>query len=269
MKKQLIKYSILIAVIIIGIVSIIIITKLNRVKTFEESIFNSNDNNIVLKLSQLSKEDSRVNNIIENYNKYPKEILEMLSGNIETIDFVLDYPEKKGQIYDGNIEEVKKGEYPLLLQWDKRWGYAPYGNSVIGANGCACAALSMVVVGLTGNNKITPYTIAKYSEKNGYYENVGTSWQLMTEGSKAFGVKGEEIPLSQSIICNSLKNGNQIICSMRKGDFTTKGHFIVLVGIEDGKIRVNDPNSIKKSNILWDYNVLKTQIKNLWSFKKI
>ena len=39
----------------------------------------------------------------------------------------------------------------------------------------------------------------------------------------------------------ALENGEPVICSMRPGDFTTKGHFIVLVGMEDGKIRVQCP----------------------------
>ena len=49
----------------------------------------------------------------------------------------------------------------------------------------------------------------------------------------------------------ALENGEPVICSMRPGDFTTKGHFIVLVGMEDGKIRVHDPNSAQRSSQLW------------------
>lgn len=53
---------------------------------------------------------------------------------------------------------------------------------------------------------------------------------------------------------------------MRPGDFTTTGHFIVLTGAEDGRIRVNDPNSRKRSEKLWDYDRLEYQINNLWVF---
>ncbi|MFR3386435.1 MAG: hypothetical protein ACLTST_08525 [Lachnospiraceae bacterium] len=31
---------------------------------------------------------------------------------------------------------MPKGEIPLLLQWDERWGYAPYGKSIV-VSGCA------------------------------------------------------------------------------------------------------------------------------------
>ena len=41
--------------------------------------------------------------------------------------------------------------------------------------------------------------------------------------------------------------GNPIICAMGKGDFTSSGHYIVLVGTENGLVRVNDPNSYANS----------------------
>ncbi len=40
----------------------------------------------------------------------------------------------------------------------------------------------------------------------------------------------------------------------------------MLVGVEDGKIRVNDPNSRIRSEKLWDYETLAPQIKSLWAF---
>ena len=63
-----------------------------------------------------------------------------------------------------------------------------------------------------------------------------------------------------------LKKGQPIICIMGEGDFTITGHFIVLTGVEDGKIKVNDPNSKARSNLLWDYDRIAPQIRNLWTF---
>ena len=62
---------------------------------------------------------------------------------------------------------------------------------------------------------------------------------------------------------------NPIICSMRAGDFTTTGHYIVLVGCEDGLIRVNDPNSHANSEKLWSYEQIESQIRNLWVIRGI
>lgn len=238
-----------------------------------EEIENNNQSNkdqIVNKLRIMQQQEERIKTIIEHDQDYPEELLDMLSRNIEMLDFVLDFPEKKGQVTAKTIGEVKKGSYPLLLQWDPRWGYGTYGDNYLAINGCAPTALSMVIAGLTGKNKITPTKIAKYAEEQGYYiKEVGTSWSLMTEGSKYFGVVGKPITLSQNAIYQSLKVGHPIICSMRKGDFTTKGHFIVLTGLLDGKIKVNDPNSKERSNQLWEYETLEYQIKNLWSFQEI
>ena len=221
------------------------------------------------RLKKLSEKDERINEVLENYNNYPESLLDMLSRNIEMIDFVLDYPEKKGKIFSETIGKVKKGTFPLLLQWDSRWGYGKYGDDNVAISGCAPTALSMVIAGLTGKNNITPYDVAKYAEKDGHYSSgTGTSWSLMTLGSKHFGIEGTELALTKNNIYNSLESGKPIICSMRKGDFTTVGHFIVLVGIEDGKIKINDPNSKERSSILWDYERIKSQIKNLWVFSK-
>ena len=88
----------------------------------------------------------------------------------------------------------------------------------------------------------------------------------MTDGAVEFGVLGEELPLNERSIMSCLRNGIPVICSMRPGDFTTTGHFVVLVGTEEGKIRLHDPNSKVKSAKLWDYDTLARQINNLWAF---
>lgn len=233
------------------------------------SAMNGSSGTVKERLSRLNNKDSRIKDIIINYNNYPEELLDMLSRNIDMIDFVADYPTKKGRTYSDNIGAVKKGEVPLLLQWDERWGYGNYGENCVAVSGCAPTCLSMVIAGLTGDNSVTPYDVAKYSEESGFYvRGTGTSWSLMTSGSSHFGISGKEIPLSKNKIYNELEAGHPIICSVRKGDFTTTGHFIVLTGVKDGKIKVNDPNSTKRSEILWDYDRLESQIKNLWAFTK-
>ena len=88
----------------------------------------------------------------------------------------------------------------------------------------------------------------------------------MTDGAQQFGIYGEELGLSESEIYSALENSHPIICSMKPGDFTSTGHFIVLTGTENGKIRVNDPNSRIRSEKLWDYSTLEYQINNLWAY---
>ena len=231
------------------------------------SSIKNNVGTIEERLDKLKEQDSRINTIISNYNDYPEELVDMLSRNIDMIDFVLNYPNKKGNVYSDNIGNISKGKIPLLLQWDERWGYANYGENIIAINGCGPTALSMVLAGLKGDSSITPYKVAKYAEDNGYYvSGSGSSWSLMSDAPSAFGVKSEELPLYKDTIMSILKKGQPIICIMGEGDFTTTGHFIVLTGVEDGKIKVNDPNSKARSNLLWDYDRIAPQIRNLWTF---
>ena len=72
--------------------------------------------------------------------------------------------------------------------------------------------------------------------------------------------------LSEDAVFSALENGHPIICSMRPGDFTTTGHFIVLTGVEDGKSRVKRSEQPVRSEKLWDYSRLEYQINNLWVY---
>ena len=239
----------------------------------EDEIFNNPDyNNLDVKgkLELIATYDKRVDEIIDNYDLYPEKLLEMLTRNTDMISYMVDFPQKQGNVFSDSVGNVKKGEAPLLLQYDKRWGYGIYGDNVIAINGCGPTVLSMAISSLTGRSDVTPYTVAKYASDNGYYQSEwGTSWDIMTDGVKEFGIVGTKITLTYDNIYNELKSGHPIVCSMRPGDFTTVGHFILLTKIEDGKIRVNDPNSKKRSASLWDYDVIAPQIKGLWSFKAI
>ena len=270
MKKRKLKIKNIILLLLIPIIIIFLFNTIYPKLSLLNNLIISQKANIdydtLTSLTEMSKEDSRINKIIKNIDAYPSELLEMLSRNPDMTDYALDYLNKKGEVTSDNIGEVIKGKFPLLLQYDERWGYGIYGDNVIAINGCGPTVLTMVIAGLTGRNDITPYDIAAFSEREGYYQEEGTSWLLFTEGIKQYGITGENIPLSESIINENLVQGHPIICSMRKGTFTTTGHFILLTGIKDGKYIVNDPNSRERSNTLYSYDEISYQIKNLWSF---
>lgn len=222
---------------------------------------------ILEKLTALAESDSRIRQVLENAGQYPEDILKAVAENPETAGFALGYPAKKNRTPASTIGPVEKGQIPELIQWDERWGYVWYGDGVLGVTGCGPTALSMVAAGLTGDDSVTPAEVAAYAEKNGYYvRDVGTGWDLMTEGCRAFGVSGQELPLQKNVIFDRLEEGSPVICSMKPGDFTSQGHFIVLAGVEQGKIRVRDSNSPSRSGRLWEYETLEPQINNLWAF---
>ncbi len=239
--------------------------KFSKQKVVKPKRYNEDEiHDTIETMAQTSKKYQKVYSQME---QYPKELLLGLCNNKEMLDFVVDYPGKSSASNYRFTSKELEDDFPLLIQWDKRWGYESYGNSCVGISGCAPTCMSMVVLALTGNKEATPKNLAKFADENGYYvEGTGTLWSFLTEGASHFGIKGRELSLSQTQIAAELENGHPIICSMAPGDFTTQGHFIVLVGTQNGKIIVNDPNSRGRSNVLWDFSKLQTQIKNLWVY---
>lgn len=218
-------------------------------------------------LTAMADEDVRVADVLAQADEYPVEFLEMLAKYPETVTFVSDYLHSRYNQPAGSVGEVKEGKIPLLIQWDKRWGYASYGDSYIAYAGCGPTSLSMVIVGLTGDITVTPKVVADYAVENGYYvSGTGSTWSLMSEGGEYFGVKASELTLDRELIMTMLKEGKPIVCSVGAGDFTTEGHFIVLTGVSDDEICINDPNSCVNSGQLWSYERLAPQIRNLWVF---
>lgn len=237
------------------------------IASIPNSINDSETLKYVQEFQKRAKKDSRYNEVIRNSAEYPKDILRLLYSNEETLDFVLSKSEMRVPNFFIKIdEECGDGVIPRLQQWDPKWGWFEYGNNVLAINGCGPTALSMVVSGLTGNDRITPIKIAKYSDRAGFHEVAGTNWNLMTEGAKKYGVKGWAVDNTKSSFESALKNGNPIICSVGPGYFTSEGHFIVIAGMKDGKLVIHDPNSISRSEKLWNYNDIKGQIKAAWAY---
>lgn len=205
--------------------------------------------------------------IQENSDSYPAELIRCVKNYPETIDFVYQYHQNIQQEFDMQLtKEDVEGEIPLLLQWDKRWGYTMYGGSFLGVDGCGPTCVSMVYIALTGDTKKNPYVIAKFSEKNGYYiEGYGSSWTLMTDGVQQLGLQSKVLILMESTIKEELDAEHYVICSMGSGDFTNSGHFIVLVGYTEEGFKIHDPNSKVNSEKIWSYERISPQIKNLWS----
>ena len=214
-----------------------------------------------------AKSDKRYNEVIKNSKEYQPDVLKLLYNNKETLDFVLSKSSlKMPSIFEKIDEKCGNGVIPMLQQWDPKWGWYNYGENIVALNGCGPTSLAMVITGLTGNDGINPMEISKYNDENGYHEKAGTNWDLMTDVTEQYGVKGHRIDIKKEIFENELNNGKPIICSVSKGYFTDEGHFIVIAGLKDGKLVIHDPNSISKSKKLWKFDDIKNQIKAAWSY---
>lgn len=225
------------------------------------------DAQVLERLRETWKDSPEAEPILEHPEQYPDALLELLDKRPETLSFVLHYPSQKNEKQTVDLSgETIRGTIPLLYQWDERWGYGRYGDNIVALAGCGPTCLSMVLVGLTGDASLHPGAVAAFSEENGYRTEGGTSWDLMTLGAGKLGITGEELPLDKSRMIEELRQGHPIICSMRPGDFTDTGHFIVITGYKDGAFVVHDPNSMENSRLSWTYEQINGQIKNLWAY---
>lgn len=158
------------------------------------------------------------------------------------------------------------GEVPELYQIDPAWADEPYAGGTVGENGCGPTCLTMAYVALTGRTDMDPAAMAAFSEREGYTVDGMTAWALMTEGAQALGLASEELPADASQVRAALEAGSAVIASVRPGDFTTTGHFIVLAGLaEDGTVIVHDPNSAERTHTTWDIERVLGQASNLWA----
>lgn len=214
----------------------------------------------------LAAQDARAQALLDSPDRFPDDVAALAARNPEALDFALAYPDIRDTAPAETVDEAECGVFPVLLQWDTRWGCEPYGTSILAVSGCGPTALSVVACGLTGDASLSPTAIARWAQGQGYADASGTSWDLMRTGCEQLGLSAQELPLTQDAVFGALADGQPIICSVRPGDFTTVGHFIVLTGVQDGLIRIVDPNSAVRSQTLWEYDRLAPQIKNLWAY---
>ena len=201
---------------------------------------------------------------------YPDELVALYKRNPDAREFVKYYPLQKNDSPEIDLSgEIKPGEAPRLMQWDPRWGYRSYNENLMGLSGCGPTCMAMAAIQITGNHTLNPWEMAKFAEEHGF--NVvgdGTSWSFFTEGARLLGLDSVPITPEAQRIFDNLAVGNPIVCIMGPGDFTTTGHYILLAGAEDGKVRVNDPNSVRNSETLWDVETIIGQAQAMWVLRK-
>lgn len=207
--------------------------------------------------------------IYENRDEYPFDLLNSLVHNEELLVFVRNYFDAdKNSIGSLSKEELEQN-HPLFIQWDERWGYADYGDSIMAVSGCGPTCLSMAAASLTKNEDATPYAVAQFSYENGYYVNGnGTSWTLISEGAEHYGLSARTLPLHKPSLTQALDNGNVLIFAMGPGQFTSIGHYIIVYDYDDTGFYVNDPNSLKRSENVWQFEEISDEIRNIWALSK-
>lgn len=205
---------------------------------------------------------------------YPEKLIDLLRRNPETEEFVLNYPLEYGKEHEIDISDYADYEgVPLFIQWDEQWGYRDYFGNVAGINACGPTTLSMVAYYFTRDSSLTPAYMMEFAEANGYgHSGQGTYWALFGQGGPKLGMTVKELTAeeiaSEQRIAAHLNKGELVVINVGPGVFTEVGHYMVITGYEDGKFRINDPNSRANSEKLWEFEEFADQIYMMWAFSK-
>ena len=198
---------------------------------------------------------------------YPERLVALLERNPDAEEFVLYYPLEYGKEREVDLSAYKDcAGVPLFMQWDRQWGYMEYGLDLAGLTACGPVCLSMVAYYYLRDDGVSPDNVMRFAVENGYCApGDGSYWSLIYEGGEELGLEVTQLDVEKTAVMAHLEAGEPVICIMGPGDFTASGHFIVMVGVEDGAIRINDPNSYHNSRKLWDFDAICGQIRGLWA----
>lgn len=240
-------------------------------KSFEHGIILENKN--IEKFNKEIKKEFK-DNYIDTFNYVKDHLLTEEDGIIyiesvykdiheRVIEFlrsknIVDYSGKVKPTYnDLNFPEIAV-PLPFYKQTDKRWKDEPLANSTIGKAGCGPTSLTMVINGLH-NESLNVTEVAAFAESEGLIADNGASyWDLMRVAGENYKLKVEQIKRQDSATVKKiLQNRIPIITIMGKGTFTSNGHFIVLVGInENDEVYVLDPNSHERTKKQWPLSTI-------------
>lgn len=230
------------------------------------------------KAATLSQSDARFQTMAQLSSSLGREgtevtnkIVKLAVSDPEAIDYVVGFITKYPQdAYEAYTETVNKGTVPLLYQWDPRWGYIEYSGTTFGCTGCGPTTLSMVYMGVTGSNDMSPGDMAKLANEHGYEtDNEGTMNQFFVEEAAGLGMQVDVLDVETEALTDALKDGKVIICNVGPGDFTDYGHFIVISGLtSDGDLKINDPFSSVNSAKNWDPDEVVEQTVALYAYSE-
>lgn len=201
------------------------------------------------------------------FSDYPDEIVNLLKINEETKEFVLDYPSK---VVDFKPDVINFIEYenctepPLLMQWDLRWGYLSYNNSVMGISGSAPTALSMAAIYECQDISLTPVHMAELAAGSNCE---GKPEKLLSDGARALNMNVTEIPKNDSRLRQAVSESGSVVVCMTDGKVFSQA--IVIRGIdEDGKYLINDTMSTGRSQKSYTFADISSHLKKIWKYNK-
>lgn len=174
-----------------------------------------------------------------------------------------------------NVNANASIEQPIsFMQNDTRWGSQSYSirknrSQTIASSGCGPTSMAMVL-NYYISDEITPLQTAEYALTNNYRTyNDGTSWAYFKDIANKYELDFLQTSSSKEALqWMETQDNPLIICSMGRGHWTKRGHFILLWDVEDGIAYINDPASTKETRTKNSYKYMASQCKQYFCFNK-
>lgn len=213
--------------------------------------------------------------VYEHKAELPAGTVETAQKNLSFAHFLYRYGNGATSPSSPKLTDAElQGGVPTLYQWDERWGFTPFGDSTIGVCGGGPTAVSMILIGITGDASATPTAVAEYAEDQGlYFSGYGSMWGLVPWAADDFFSEAsghriyyEEVILDENALKDALDEGKIVSIVTSKGTFTKEeSGFIVLVDYNSEGFIIRDPLSEANTNKVWKFKEFEDEIVAIWA----
>ena len=168
------------------------------------------------------------------------------------------------KVYNDHSLEMKDKKETIqgfiyFNQADAAWNDNGY---QIKSSGCGPSAMAVCISSLT-NEWVTPVDTAVWAYKNGYYSSAGASHEMVPALAQQYKLKCHGLGSDVSKVRDALKKKHPVVALMGPGYFTKKGHFIVLVAIDDNdQVTVADVGSRQRTQYKYPLKEVIAQTKS-------
>ncbi len=168
------------------------------------------------------------------------------------------------KVYNDHSLEMKDKKETIqgfiyFNQADAAWNDNGY---QIKSSGCGPSAMAVCISSLT-NKWVTPVDTTVWAYKNGYYSSAGASHEMVPALAQQYKLECHGLGSDVSKVRDALKKKHPVVALMGPGYFTKKGHFIVLVVIDDNdQVTVADVGSRQRTQYKYPLKEVIAQTKS-------
>ena len=165
------------------------------------------------------------------------------------------------KVYNDHSLEMKDTIQGFIYfnQADAAWNDNGY---QIKSSGCGPSAMAVCISSLT-NKWVTPVDTTVWAYKNGYYSSAGASHEMVPALAQQYKLECHGLGSDVSKVRDALKKKHPVVALMGPGYFTKKGHFIVLVAIDDNdQVTVADVGSRQRTQYKYPLKEVIAQTKS-------